>query len=67
MTNNDTFRALKAEYCYTSRQIAEFMGVSLRAVNSWLLAPQSPNFRSMSDPMLELFKIKLKRRYMKRK
>ena len=61
MSNSDTLRELKADYGITTQKVADIMGVSLKAVNSWLLPPGSKSHRNMTDSRLDHLKSKLSR------
>lgn len=62
MNNADQLRELKTLYGLTSQKVADILLVSKKAVDSWLVSSDSPNYRPMDDSRLDHLKCKLKTR-----
>jgi transposase len=54
--NNSKLRQIKEEHGLTYRDIAEICDVSYWTVKSWLLQPESSNYRNMPGKQLDKFK-----------
>lgn len=57
----DELRQLLAEKELTQREAADLAGVTLKAVESWLAAPESPSRRSMPARHLKTIRLLLPR------
>lgn len=59
MTNADQLRSLITQHKLSRARVAELCGVSIHAVNAWLLPRAAKAWRSMPDRVLRLLKLDL--------
>lgn len=61
MTNNQKLREIIEKYDLTRPQVAEFLRVSIKAVDNWLSPLTSKSYRKMSNGYLDLLNLKIKK------